>query len=121
MLTFRCAQNVRLIYLPKARVRGEGATDGQIFPIYNELKDRSQAKMTGVIVGSIGTAATVYEIVSPDSLISHSLVEINADSLARYCAYPFPKLRPAVLFALQHRQLTCRLATSHSATKSAPT
>lgn len=35
----------------------------QIFPIYNELKDRSQVKMNAVILTSIGSAAACYEIV----------------------------------------------------------
>lgn len=65
VLMYRCAQNVSCV----AFGRGPKAADVQIFPIYNELKERSQAKMTGIIVGSIGTAAVVYEIVSqPASL-----------------------------------------------------
>lgn len=36
----------------------------QLFPIYNELRDRSQKNMNSVIVASIGSAAACYEIVS---------------------------------------------------------
>jgi len=36
----------------------------QLFPIYNELKDNSQARMNAVIGGSIGTATIVYEVIA---------------------------------------------------------
>lgn len=35
-----------------------------LFPIFNELKDRTQKKMNVVIGSSIGTAVGVYQIVS---------------------------------------------------------
>lgn len=36
----------------------------QLFPIYNELKDKSQGRMNIVIGTSIGLAAMSYELVS---------------------------------------------------------
>lgn len=38
-----------------------------LFPIFNELKDRTQKKMNVVIGSSIGTAVGVYQVVSHNS------------------------------------------------------
>lgn len=56
VFAFTCAQNVS--YIPSKRRLH------QLFPIYNELKDRSQARMNIVIGSSIMSAASVYELVS---------------------------------------------------------
>lgn len=57
VFAFTCAQNVRLAW------RDRQLTP-QLFPIYNELKDRTQQKMNLVIGSSIYGAAAVYEVVS---------------------------------------------------------
>jgi len=61
-----------------------GKTDSQLFPIYNELKNKTQGRMNIVIGTSIGLAAVSYEVVScPWPSVA------SADHLARYreCAH----------------------------------
>jgi amino acid permease len=61
VFAFTCAQNVKTPFL---RLSVTDFRDGQLFPIYNELKSNSQKRMNIVIGTAIGSTTLTYEIIA---------------------------------------------------------
>jgi amino acid permease len=63
VFAFTCAQNVTSIFFTRM-IQLLYLTDGQLFPIFNELKTNSQERMNIVIGTAIGSATVTYEIIA---------------------------------------------------------
>lgn len=66
VFAFTCSQNVSLSFSSVSNyiLIGFSPPNKKLFPIYNELKNNSQARMNIVIGGSIGAATLTYEIIA---------------------------------------------------------
>lgn len=63
VFAFTCAQNVKTtIFYDSTSVTN--FRNGQLFPIYNELKSNSQKRMNIVIGTAIGSTTLTYEIIA---------------------------------------------------------
>lgn len=86
VFAFTCAQNVGQYFLFWTVLL---ILLFQLFPIYNELKNNSQARMNAMIGGSIGTATVVYEVIAVFGYLTFGS-KVGGDSLCVSCALAKP-------------------------------
>jgi amino acid permease len=82
VFAFTCSQNVRCVppYLLLIYILTRAS---QLFPIFNELHDNSQAHMNRVIGGAIGSATLTYEVIAVFGYLTFGST-VGANIIAMY-------------------------------------